>query len=271
MKKPLLFLFAFIIIQCSKKPENKNPEILSNEIELSKDDTIQTTSQKDPMHYLGMYKGMMPGVGSNKTPVVIELSETFSFSISVDTIAKEKKIIQRGTFQWAKDGKSILLTSNNGLQKEFRVGKNQLTLKSNSEKAVFEKMKSGEVIDLESETTAASITTFINQRWTITSIDDKPINAKGIKKDYYAFFAKDRKFQAYAGCNQIGGDYSVKGDQIKIKNILSTEMACAEMEMEKLLLKALAKADNIIQNNQYMYLRKKGEVLIKFEAEKQKK
>ena len=48
-------------------------------------------------------------------------------------------------------------------------------------------------------------------------------------------------------------------------------MACAEMEMEKLLLKALAKADNIIQNNQYMYLRKKGEVLIKFEAEKQKK
>ncbi len=258
------------MIQCNRNPENKNPEVLSNEIELSKDDTI-VEQNGNPMFYLGMYRGLMPGIGSNKTPVVIELSETFSFTISADTIAKEKMIIQKGTYQWEKDGKSIVMNANDGSQKVFRVGENQLTLKSNSQTAIFKKMKSSEVINLESETTQAAITTFIDEKWKITSINDKPVSSKGIKKDYYVYFGKDRKFNAFAGCNNIGGDYSIKGDKIKMSNIIATEMACAEMEMEQMLLKSLAKVDNIIQNNQYMYLRKKGEVLIKFEAQKQKK
>ncbi len=270
MKKPLLLFFAFMLMQCTRNPENKNPEMLRNEIELSKDDTIVHT-EGNPMYYLGMYRGEMPGLGSNKTPVVIELSETFSFTISADTITKEKKIIQKGTFRWKSDGKSIVLTAGNGIEKEFVVGADQLTLKSNAGKAVFEKMKSSEVVELESENSRAAITTFIDEKWTITSINDKPVNAKGVKKDYYVLFHKDRKLNAFAGCNKIGGDYSIKGDQVKISNIVATEMACAEMELEQLLLKALAEADNIIQNNQYMYLRKKGEVLIKFEAEKPKK
>lgn len=265
MKKPLLFLLALIMIQCNRNPENKNPEVLSNEIELSREDNAVEIDE-NPMSYLGMYKGLMPGIGSDKTPVVIELSETFSFTISSDTIPKEKKIIQKGTFKWTPNGKSIMLTANSGIEKEFNVLENKLSLKLNAGSAIFEKMKSSEVINLESETTKATITTFIDEKWMITSINDKPINSKGIKKDYYVIFNKNKKFNAFAGCNQIGGNYSIKGDQIKMSNILSNAMACAEMEMEQLLLKALAEADNIIQNNQYMYLRKKGEVLIKFEA-----
>lgn len=270
MKTSLLFLFAFVFIQCSNKPENKNPEILSNEIELSKDDTLGTT-EKDPMHYLGMYNGIMPGIGSDKTPVIIELSETFSFTISTDTVAKAKKIIQKGTFKWNPDGKSILLTANSGIEEQFIVEENQLLLKSNSKLTTFSKIKPSEVVELESESTKETITTFINEKWHITSINDKPISAKGAKKDYYVFFDKDRRFQAYAGCNEIGGNYTIKGDQIKMSNIISTEMACAEMEMEQSLLKSLAEADNIIQNNQFMYLRKKGNVLIKFEVAKNNK
>ena len=270
MKKPLLLLFAFIMIQCNRNPENRNPEILGNEIEVPKEDVIDE-EKENPMSYLGMYKGFMPENGADKTPVVIELSETFSFSISTDTIPKEKKVIQKGTFKWKPDGKSIVLTANSGIEKEFRVLENKLSLKEDGKITVFEKMRSAEVIELESETPRAQITTFIDQKWTITSINDKPISAKGVKKDYYVVFEKSRKFNAYVGCNSIGGNYTVKGDQIKMSKIIATEMACAEMEMEQLLLKALAEADNIIQNNQYMYLRKKGEVLIKFEAEKFKK
>lgn len=270
MKKSLLILIAFVMIQCNSKPENKNPEVLHNEVELTKDDTLDKTDE-DPMSYLGMYRGLMPEVGSSKTPVVIELSETFSFTISTDTIGKDKMILQKGTFRWEPDGKSILLTANSGIEKEFLVGDNELTLKGNSNKAVFRKMKSADVIDLESESTTAALTTFIGEKWIITSINDKPISAKGLKKDYYVFFGKDKKFNAFAGCNQIGGNYSIKGDQIKMSNIVSTEMACTEMTMEQSLLKALAEADNIIQNNQIMHLRNKGNVLIKFEAEKNKK
>lgn len=270
MKKPLLFFLAFIMMQCTQKPENKNPEVLSNEINLSKDDTI-LEKDGNAMSYLGMYKGFMLGKGADKTPVVIELSETFSFSISTDTIPKEKKIMQKGTFKWKPDGKSIMLTANSGIEKEYLVTENKLSLKEDGKTSVFEKMRSAEVVELESETPKAQITTFIDQKWTITSINDKPISAKGVKKDYYVFFEKNRKFNAYVGCNSIGGDYTVKGDQIKMHNIAATEMACAEMEMEQLLLKALAEADNIIQNNQFMYLRKKGNVLIKFEVAKNNK
>lgn len=270
MKKPLLLLFAFIMVQCNRNPENRNPEILGNEIELPKED-VTDDEKENPMSYLGMYRGFMPGKGADKTPIVIELSETFSFSISTDTIPKEKEVIQKGTFRWKPDGKSIVLTANSGIEKEYLVTENELSLKEDGKVAIFEKMRSADIVELESETPKAQITTFIDQKWTITSINDKPISAKGLKKDYYVLFGKNRKFNAYAGCNTIGGNYTIKGDQIKMHNIVATEMACAEMDMEQLLLKALAEADNIIQNNQYMYLRKKGEVLIKFEAGKYKK
>lgn len=270
MKKLLLFLFAFFVIQCTRKPENKNPKVLSNEIELTKYDTLGNT-QGNAMHYLGMYKGLMPGKKSDKTAIVLELSEVFVYTISADTLAKDKEVIEKGTFRWQPDGKSILLTSDNGIEMEFRVGKDKLTLISNSEEMIFDKMKSSEVITMESEATAAALTSFVDQKWNITSIDNKPINAKGIKKDYYVFFSKDRKLQAYAGCNKIGGDYTLHGEKIKITNIAATEMACAEMDIENTLIKTLKEVDNIIQNNQIMYLRRRGEALIKFEAEKHKK
>ena len=270
MRKLLLFLFAFILIQCARNPENKNPEILSNEIELSKNDTLGTKGG-NAMHYLGMYKGIISRKNKGKTATVLELSEVFVYTISADTLDKDKEVIEKGTFRWLADGKSILLTSDNGIEMEFRVRKDKLTLISNSEEMVFEKMKSSEVITMESEATAAALISFIDQKWNITSIDNKPINAKGIKKDYYVVFGKNRKFQAFAGCNKIGGDFTLQKEKINIRNIVSTEMACAEMEIENTLIKTLEEVDNIIQNNQIMYLRKKGETLIKFEAQKNKK
>lgn len=270
MKKPLLILVALLMIQCNRNPENRSPEILDNEIDLPKEDVIEETKE-NAMSYLGMYKGFMPGDDAGKTPVVIELSETFSFSVATDTIPKFKKIIQKGTFKWKPDGKSIVLTANSGIEKEYIVTENKLSLKEDGKVTIFEKLGSDEVIRHESEIPQAQLTTFIDQKWTITSMDDKPINAKGLKKDYYVLFAKDRKFSAFVGCNRIGGDYTVKGDQIKMSNIVATEMSCAERELEQSLLKALAESDNIIQNDQIMHLRKKGNVLIKFEAEKTKK
>ena len=270
MKKLLLLLLALFLIQCARNPENKNPEALSNEIELSKSDTL-ATSKANAMHYLGMYKGVISRKKSGRTATVLELSEVFVYTISADTLAKDKEVIEKGTFRWRPDGKSILLTSDNGTEMEFRVGKDRLTLISNSEEMVFDKMKSSEVITMESEATAASLISFMDQKWNITSIDDKPVNAKGIKKDYYVIFGKNRKFQAYAGCNKIGGDYTIESEKISIRNIVSTEMACAEMEIERMLIKSLTEVDNIIQNNQIMYLRRKGEALIKFEAQQNKK
>lgn len=257
-------------LQCSRKQENPNPEILSNEVELSKADTIEEAAE-NPMRYLGMYRGLMPEISSDKTPVIIELSQTFSYSISMDTVISKQKTLQRGTFRWNSDGKSIILTANSGLEKEFIVGENQLILKSKSANLKFTKLSSAEAIELESKLITSEIDTFIGEKWMITSINDKPINSKGVQKDCYVYFDANRKFNAFAGCNRIGGEYTIKGDQIKMTNIMATEMACAEMETEQMLLKALAEADNIIQNNQIMHLRKKGTVLIKFEAAKKSK
>jgi putative lipoprotein len=55
-------------------------------------------------------------------------------------------------------------------------------------------------------------------------------------------FGADGTLTGNTGCNQIGGKYKVEGDQITFDSIVSTLIACPDLQMaqEKTMLQVLA-------------------------------
>ena len=50
------------------------------------------------------------------------------------------------------------------------------------------------------------------------------------KKAFISF--NEGQYSGYAGCNGMGGSYTISGDKLAIKSGLSTLMACADMRLE---------------------------------------
>lgn len=79
---------------------------------------------------------------------------------------------------------------------------------------------------------AAPTTTLTNTYWRLLSIDGQPVAAPhGNAREPHLVLTDDGRAtpraRVYAGCNQIGGGYSVRGDELQFsEHMMSTKMAC---------------------------------------------
>ncbi len=61
----------------------------------------------------------------------------------------------------------------------------------------------------------------------------------------YIDFNEDNTFGVMTNCNHLGGQYVQSKDSIQLNNILTTEMACDNMELEDMLKKVLPMVNSI--------------------------
>lgn len=59
------------------------------------------------------------------------------------------------------------------------------------------------------------------------------------------FTFAEESFGINTNCNNIGGEYTLKGDSISFSNMLITEMACDNEEVERLLLRVLPEINTL--------------------------
>lgn len=65
----------------------------------------------------------------------------------------------------------------------------------------------------------------------------------------YVHFYNDSTFNFQTGCNAIGGRYVQTNDSITLSDMMWTEMACEDMQMEELLKTVLPHVHTIDRNN----------------------
>ena len=82
-------------------------------------------------------------------------------------------------------------------------------------------------------------------------------------------FGPDSTFNGKAPCNTMGGIYILKGTSIKFSKIISTKMACPEMEKEGEFLKLLQETVSAYSVSADKLLLRDGASNIVFECEKQ--
>ncbi len=199
------------------------------------------------LRYMGKYANRCHGCPQG--PLSLQISENFTYSISGHLTAI-------GTYRWSAGGRYLLLS---------RKGLPQIRLSVLPDALVFESTKDTLYKLPETRHANMEIPEIPAARWTLVELNGKATR-KIQQEDPFMTVSADRSFTAYAGCNSIGGKFTIKGSQIEFAEVIQTEMACADANLEGPLVQALTAADNFIVNGKMLQLRKGQSVIAKFEA-----
>lgn len=104
-------------------------------------------------------------------------------------------------------------------------------------------------------------------KWELVELNGKPIE-KTTSKDYFINFdSKSGTFKAFAGCNRLSGSYFMKAsNKVGFSNIISTRMACQNMDVERGFYNNLQKVDNYMIEGKMLHLHIGKKAAAKFQA-----
>lgn len=261
MKNYLLIFALTFLASCQKPAAKKNAEDIGH-------------NAKNSLDFIGTYKGILPCADCQGLETEITINENETFSIKLKYLGKGEKIfVQKGHFSWDKKGTTITLTDIEGAPNQYIVGENTLTqldmagqkIKGSlaDEYILSKQPKDTSDIEVTNESDDATVdlnsriatTTSIEKvnpaegkhtlaetKWKLITLNKKKITQKG-KKDYILKMnSKDGRFSAYAGCNSISGSYDMpSSDRLLFSEMVMTEMACANMELESNFTQMLEK------------------------------
>lgn len=104
-------------------------------------------------------------------------------------------------------------------------------------------------------------------KWELVELNGKAIE-KTTSKDYFINFdSKSGTFKAFAGCNRLSGTYFMKAsNKVGFSNIISTRMACQNMDVERGFYNNLQKIDNYMIEGKMLHLHIGKKAVAKFQA-----
>lgn len=101
----------------------------------------------------------------------------------------------------------------------------------------------------------ATSSSMIEGEWNITEVNGSAVKAN--QNPFIGFNTQGNRVYGNAGCNRISGNFDFKGKkgQIELGQMLSTMMACPDMELEQSILQALNSVERIKSlDNEHMAL-----------------
>ena len=103
-----------------------------------------------------------------------------------------------------------------------------------------------------------------NQRWVLVEMKGVPVQQSGGRKDaFISFNVGDKRFSGNGGCNQMSGNYTIDGRDIHFGEVISTKMACADIEFETAFLSTLNSVNRYEVAGTDLLLKDKREVVLR--------
>jgi len=101
-----------------------------------------------------------------------------------------------------------------------------------------------------------------NQHWVLVELKGVPVQQSESRRDAYINFeVADKRFAGNGGCNQINGGYTLDKNDIRFTDVVSTKMACSDLEFENTFLSALSSVDRYEVRGNDLLLKRKQEVM----------
>lgn len=106
--------------------------------------------------------------------------------------------------------------------------------------------------------TAMETNSITGKKWQLVELRGNPVAATiNGKVPFIQFQDADKRYSASAGCNGLGGAFTLSGNgRIKFSQGMSTMMACEHMEIETELKKIMDQVDNFTVNGNTLSLNK---------------
>jgi len=108
--------------------------------------------------------------------------------------------------------------------------------------------------------------TLENTYWKLAEMNGQPVITPQDAKEVHMVLGPEQRVKGFAGCNSIGGNYTLNGTSIKFTTI-STKMFCQDrMDVENFLLNTLTKANTFKINGETLELYEGNTLLTTFRA-----
>lgn len=126
-----------------------------------------------------------------------------------------------------------------------------------------------EQVTMEAEKANAEL---LDKKWKLTKLMGQPVSEldASAQKVFIIFESQDHRLGGNSGCNSFGGTYTLKeGNRFETSQLMSTMMACENMDIEDQFMGALQKSDTYIINGNTLQITKaRMAPLAEFELEK---
>jgi copper homeostasis protein (lipoprotein) len=104
-----------------------------------------------------------------------------------------------------------------------------------------------------------------NNPWKLVDLGGAPIRASGPQVPNLRLDGTQKRVSGFGGCNRIAGGYELEGETLRFPALISTKMACPDMELETQFLAAVnATTGWRITGDRLELLGSDGQVLARF-------
>lgn len=104
--------------------------------------------------------------------------------------------------------------------------------------------------------------------WVIDSLDGEKVILPSGNAITMKFDRLSGKVYGFAGCNSYSGDYSIKDKNLKISDLNSTEVYCANYDIERKFLRLLSESDNYSITSEILRIYNSGKIVMILKKEK---
>ncbi|WP_290860811.1 copper resistance protein NlpE N-terminal domain-containing protein [Flavobacterium sp.] len=270
----IYFVLVLITVGCSKKLKNTTTD--KTVIEKSATAFTNDHNASNSLDYDGTYFGVLPCADCEGIETTLQLTADKKYVLTTKYLGKENAlpIESKGTYAWNKEGNKVILSGIKNAPSNYFVGENYVMQLD---------MKGQEITgDLADKYILQKLTTFFTPsddtknspmkktKWKLVELNGKKIENKDKNtKEFILQLKGDNRYTAFAGCNNLMGEYELNEESLRIKfsRGASTMMACPDMETEQEFAKMLETVDNYSHNGNQMTLNKaRMAPLARFEA-----
>ena len=204
--------------------------------------------------WAGMYRSYIT-IDNQNVVATITLNPDKTYVLQSATSEHNDILTLTGRMKITKKGKEITLTGDKESRSinTFKRENSSIVLVENNGKTIpKDKIVSFEKVDIKGIT---------EKYWKLIEVRGNAVEVNPVfPQEAYIIFTKEGNVvNGRGGCNSFRGTYTLTGEtQIKLSQVISTMMACPDMELESQFLPILEMADNytISSDGKYLSLNK---------------
>lgn len=208
--------------------------------------TTKTTNSKtaDSAHnsrnsvdWAGSYQGTLPCADCPGIQTMLTLQEDGGYTLRTTYLERGDSVYtESGNFAWDENGGKITLDTDD---RKFQVGENRLFALDMEGNRITGKLADHYVL----QKVDGSIT---DKYWKLVELNGQPVLPGTTQKEpYIRLNAAENRLEATGGCNGMGGTYELQApNRIRFSQIIRTQMACENLDVENELGRVLESTDS---------------------------
>jgi copper homeostasis protein (lipoprotein) len=246
-----LFLLSLVIFSCSPGKSG-----IRHDKEHGKTGSEKNQNASD---WIGHYAGILPCADCEGIQTEIRLNKDLTCELATRYLGKNDQVYRSsGTLTWNDSGNIITIKDN-----KEQPGQNRFLFEANrliKLDAAGNRIE-GELSEMYILSKVAGNQEITGRFWKLMEVDGKKIagNDAGNREAHFILLPGKNRVTGHGGCNSFSGTCVLPGEnKIRFSKLLSTRMACANLDIENAYFKALESAEYYSLEGDTLSLKKPG-------------